>query len=398
MASPTTGAAVFSSHPVEWRIPIGCDFSGFFVEVALGFIPVLRPRVSSLYLLQTRCPDSFLAQLPADEAHAYLSAQVADHDRTASETAGSIVIEHGNPCLMRQFPLRPLHVVARLMSEGMLPLDQLRCAEAADEIWVPTQWHRDLFEAQGLPPARLSVVPEFVDTQLFRPRAAAAARRRGRRGGATFLSVFKWERRKGWDVLLEAYWREFRRSEGTLLRLRTYKPAWEPGPEDIVEWLRSFARQRLGSSPGALARVEVVEELSREGLAEEYRGADAFVLASRGEGWCLPCVEAMASGLPTLTTNYSGPAAYLTEENSFPIRIAGTDGNRQAEPDGDHLRQQMRRVATDSALAEAVGARARADVVERFSARRVGDVVVERLAAAVAAKQPRRGLGEKLEL
>jgi len=177
-----------------------------------------------------------------------------------------------------------------------------------------------------------------------------------------------------------------------------YKPAWEPGPEDIVEWLRSFARQRLGSSPGALARVEVVEELSREGLAEEYRGADAFVLASRGEGWCLPCVEAMASGLPTLTTNYSGPAAYLTEENSFPIRIAGTDGNRQAEPDGDHLRQQMRRVATDSALAEAVGARARADVVERFSARRVGDVVVERLAAAVAAKQPRRGLGEKLEL
>ena len=84
------------------------------------------------------------------------------------------------------------------MSEGMLPLDQLRCAEAADEIWVPTQWHRDLFEAQGLPPARLSVVPEFVDTQLFRPRAAAAARRRGRRGGATFLSVFKWERRKGW--------------------------------------------------------------------------------------------------------------------------------------------------------------------------------------------------------
>lgn len=106
----------------------------------------------------------------------------------------------------------------------------------------------------------------------------------------------------------------------------------------------------------------------------------------------------MASGLPTLTTNYSGPAAYLTEENSFPIRIAGTDGNRQAEPDGDHLRQQMRRVATDSALAEAVGARARADVVERFSARRVGDVVVERLAAAVAAKQPQRGLGEKLEL
>lgn len=213
------------------------------------------------------------------------------------------------------------------MSEGMLPLDQLRCAEAADEIWVPTQWHRDLFEAQGLPPARLSVVPEFVDTQLFRPRAAAAARRRGRRGGATFLSVFKWERRKGWgcsrrtarrgrvqdtsgtrpqvgratrgvlarvpplrgDATAAAHVRAREEGPGLLWFSHhmvrdggRYKPAWEPGPEDIVEWLRSFARQRLGSSPGALARVEVVEELSREGLAEEYRGADAFVLASRG--------------------------------------------------------------------------------------------------------------------
>ena len=28
--------APFTARAVEWRIPIGCDFSGFFVEVALG--------------------------------------------------------------------------------------------------------------------------------------------------------------------------------------------------------------------------------------------------------------------------------------------------------------------------------------------------------------------------
>jgi hypothetical protein len=30
------------------------------------------------------------------------------------------------------------------------------------------------------------------------------------RGKFTFLSIFKWEHRKGWDVLLKGYWQAFR--------------------------------------------------------------------------------------------------------------------------------------------------------------------------------------------
>ena len=37
----------------------------------------------------------------------------------------------------------------------------------------------------------------------------------------SFLSVFKWEERKAWDVLLEAYLREFSRGEGVVLYLLT---------------------------------------------------------------------------------------------------------------------------------------------------------------------------------
>ena len=38
-----------------------------------------------------------------------------------------------------------------------------------------------------------------------------------------------------------------------------------------------------------------------------YASADVFVLPSRGEGWGRPHVEAMAMGLPIITTNWSGP-------------------------------------------------------------------------------------------
>lgn len=44
------------------------------------------------------------------------------------------------------------------------------------------------------------------------------------------------------------------------------------------------------------------------------------VIPSRGEGWGRPHVEAMSCGVPVIATNWSGPTAYLTEENGFPLR------------------------------------------------------------------------------
>jgi hypothetical protein len=193
---------------------------------------------------------------------------VADYERTAAQTASSIAIEHGDPCLMREFkpapdPHRPFRLISRLMSEGRLPLVQLRCALRADLLWVPTPWHADLLFSQGIPRQKLRVLPEYVDTQLFAPAPGpchAGLPTPGR--PFIFISVFKWEERKGWDVLLDAYWTAFRVPEGgafrvpegafrvpeesrwpVRLRLRTYKPAWEQGPDDIAAWVEAHAIQ-----------------------------------------------------------------------------------------------------------------------------------------------------------
>ena len=40
------------------------------------------------------------------------------------------------------------------------------------------------------------------------------------------MSVFKWERRKGWDVLLDAYWSAFTPADAVVLVLRTYVPSF----------------------------------------------------------------------------------------------------------------------------------------------------------------------------
>jgi glycosyltransferase involved in cell wall biosynthesis len=85
----------------------------------------------------------------------------------------------------------------------------------------------------------------------------------------------------------------------------------------------------------------------------------------QGEGWGLPVVEAMSMELPVIVTDYSGPAAYLTEQNAYPLRYrppsASTGG--QVTPDSAHLRELMRRVTIHREEAVARGRVARGDMV-----------------------------------
>ena len=70
------------------------------------------------------------------------------------------------------------------------------------------------------------------------------------------LSVFKWEKRKGWDVLLRAYWRAFaRRSHRVLLRLRAWKPSWEAGDPNLAAQVRDFAKRSGLGRPEELPPV-----------------------------------------------------------------------------------------------------------------------------------------------
>jgi len=393
---------------VEWRVPVGCDFSGFFVEVVLGFVPALARRRllsplrpgghSRLHLLTGRCSSAFLAKLAPVEAAAYTSTWSDEAERSkGGRTAASIVIEHGHPCERRAWRAdeRPLWVVQRAMSEANLSTEAALCLRDADEVWVPSEWHRERFEAAGVRPSVLRVVGQPVDVTFFDPRKLPPRAPAKDTPACSLLSVFKWEARKGWDALLTGYFAEFRRSEGTLLRIKTYVPPWEAIEGTLDDVLEHAAQRHLASvaAPGptprrardALPRVEVVTELdvSRDAMRRLYSAADAFVLPTRGEGWGLPVVEAMAMELPVVVTNASGPTAYLTARNSYPVAaLPGVDG--AAEPSQSALQRGMRRACFSRAEARARGKAAREDMVTRFSPDAMGDVIVERLREAWA--------------
>jgi hypothetical protein len=103
-------------------------------------------------------------------------------------------------------------------------------------------------------------------------------------------------------------------------------------------------------------------------MRDVLMGADAFVLPTRGEGWGLPVMEAMAMALPVIVTNTSGCTQYLTHSNSFPLTPTPTaDGF--SEPHVPQLQALMRKVFdsvnTGDGVAAARGKQARLDIQAR---------------------------------
>lgn len=93
-------------------------------------------------------------------------------------------------------------------------------------------------------------------------------------------------------------------------------------------------------------------------LAELYRGAAAFVLASDEEGFGVTVIEAMASGIPPVSTRSGGPDDIIDD---------GVDGFLVDRDDAEALADRLHRLASDPELNLQMGAQARAKAMQHYS-------------------------------
>ena len=72
----------------------------------------------------------------------------------------------------------------------------------------------------------------------------------------------------------------------------------EPNPRNeqkVLRKIQEFAEDKLKIKIENLPHIEVlVEEMPTNQMPSLYKNFDVFVLPTRGEGWGLPVVEAMA--------------------------------------------------------------------------------------------------------
>eukprot|EP00927_Polykrikos_kofoidii_P061787 TRINITY_DN56617_c0_g1_i1.p1 TRINITY_DN56617_c0_g1~~TRINITY_DN56617_c0_g1_i1.p1 ORF type:complete len:466 (-),score=57.42 TRINITY_DN56617_c0_g1_i1:214-1539(-) len=272
-------------------------------------------------------------------------------------------------------PPRTRFSIGRTMYEtNRLPKTWVKRINKMDEVWVPTKFAVEQFAASGVSREKLVAVPEAVDTDHFDPAVHEPLELPASEQDLfRFLSVFKWERRKGWDVLLRAYFEEFSAHDSVILYIKTRAfhsdSEFEAKVQDFVKSLGDVAKKPL-------ARHAVLgDDIPLRDLPRLYRAADLFVLPSRGEGWGRPHVEAMSMELPVIATNWSGPTEFLNEECGLPLRIAGLQGGGEgipeahlwAEPSVPHLKQLMRWAVDHREEARQLGIQARKVMVQHYS-------------------------------
>jgi glycosyltransferase involved in cell wall biosynthesis len=243
-----------------------------------------------------------------------------------------------------------------------IPEAWVETCNAVNQVWVPSEFNRETFAASGVDAERLHVVPSPIPLVRWR----GDDRMELPVSGFTFLSVFDWSLRKGWDLLLPAYAEEFGRSDDVTLVLKIHSSHGHTPAE-----LRRLVERTAGAEAPPIL---VLDRLLAAGeMPRLYRAADCFVLPTRGEGCGRPFLEAMAAGTPVIGTAWGAPTELLTEETGYPIDVKGVlripeagvreapscRGHRWAEPSVEHLRALMRRVYERPGEARARAVRAR---------------------------------------
>jgi len=207
----------------------------------------------------------------------------------------------------------------------------------------------DIHTDMGVSKDRMRLVPVGVDPDLFRPISSIS-----RKPGHLITTASADVALKGLSFLLEA-----------LAKLRTEREVHLT----IIGKAREGASADLIDSLGLRDCISFVSGVSDERLVELYAESELAIVPSLYEGFSLPAIEAMSTGICLVAT--TGGA--LPE-------VTGRDGETVlscATADADALAGAIRRGLDDAELRQKIGRAGRQRVAERWSWRHCAQLTVD---------------------
>jgi len=207
--------------------------------------------------------------------------------------------------------------------------------QGAERIFSVSESLKQVAVSLGIPAERIEVVGNGVDAELFHPidRAQARAQLELPMDAPVLISVGGLVERKGFHRVI---------AELPELRQR-----W-PGLVYLIVGGASAEgdnRAELEAQVKALELEDCVRFLGRmpaEALKGPLSAADVFVLATRNEGWANVFLEALACGLPVVTTNVGGNREVIHSDALGRVVPFG-DGAALREAMNDALSQDWNR-------------------------------------------------------
>ncbi len=220
----------------------------------------------------------------------------------------------------------------------------------ADLVLAPSKYTAEHVAAvQGVAAGKIRVLPWALDPQFeaMAPHAAKAAVPGNFPEGRVVLTVGRWradERYKGMDTLITA--------------LPRLLPRWPElqlaaiGDGDDREWLEDLAEEN-----GVRRHVHFLSGVTYEELAACFGHCEIFALPSKGEGFGLVYLEAMACGKPVIGGAHGGAPEVIDD---------GRTGYLVPHGDAVQLATAVETLLADPALGQEMGRRGKQRVENEF--------------------------------
>lgn len=252
-------------------------------------------------------------------------------DISTHNTGQKIALLFHNPYSILRLEA-PYRILYTMFESDKIPDDWKDYLEAADKILVPSQWNKQIFAKAGI---ETEVVPLGYDDRIFtyQPRENKLESR----GNFTFLHYNAFNIRKGFLEVFKAFCKAFSPTDPVRM---VFKTTLENNPLPITK--------------AEYPNIDIIHgKVNETELRNLLYDADCFVYPSRGEGFGLTPLEAMATGIPAIVPNAHGISEYFDADYMYEVKVKetcpaiysrykGMDVGKMVVCDVDDLARQMR--------------------------------------------------------
>lgn len=152
-------------------------------------------------------------------------------------------------------------------------------------------------------------IPNIIDLSNFRYEIDAKSKKNKY---FSFISVGRLHPDKGMDVLINSFYKAFKLRKDVLLYI------YGDGPE------RNKLEQKIDELK-LKNQVFLMGLADRKTIARQMDSCDCFVLASKLETFGVSYIEAMAKGLPVVSTKCGGPEEFINDNNGILVDVSNEE-------------------------------------------------------------------------